>query len=66
MAFRTIPTGICASDEHDDAVVELRRVQDEYALMAAYYIERAKNPKAAKTQMEFVDMLKANRPKVMP
>jgi uncharacterized Ntn-hydrolase superfamily protein len=53
-------------DMHDDAVVELRRVHEEYQLMAAYYIERAKNPQAAKTQMEFVDMLKANRPKVMP
>jgi uncharacterized Ntn-hydrolase superfamily protein len=53
-------------DANDKAVEELRRVHEEFELYAGYYNERAKNPRNAKTQMEFADMVAANRPKEMP
>jgi uncharacterized Ntn-hydrolase superfamily protein len=53
-------------DAHDNAVEELRRVHEEFMLYAAYYNERAKSPRNAKTQMEFADMVAADRPKAMP
>ena len=53
-------------DAHDNAVEELRRVHEEFMLYADYYNERAKSPRNAKTQMEFADMVAADRPKVMP
>jgi uncharacterized Ntn-hydrolase superfamily protein len=53
-------------DAHDKAVEELRRVHEEFKLFVGYYIERAKSPRNAKTQMEFADMVAADRPKEMP
>jgi uncharacterized Ntn-hydrolase superfamily protein len=53
-------------DAHDTAVEELRRVHEEFKLYAGYYIERAQSPRKAKTQMEFADMVAADRPKAMP
>jgi uncharacterized Ntn-hydrolase superfamily protein len=53
-------------DAHDQAVEELRRVHEEFKLYAGYYIERAKSPRNAKTQMEFADMVAADRPKEKP
>jgi uncharacterized Ntn-hydrolase superfamily protein len=53
-------------DVHDVAVAELRRVHNEYAPHAAYYIERGRNPHNAVPAMEFSDMLHAHRPESMP
>jgi uncharacterized Ntn-hydrolase superfamily protein len=53
-------------DAHDTAIEELRRVHEEFKLYAGYYIERAQSPRNAKTQMEFADMVAADRPKEMP
>jgi uncharacterized Ntn-hydrolase superfamily protein len=53
-------------DAHDEAVKELRRVHQEFKLYADYYVERARSPRNAKTQMEFADMVAADQPKEMP
>jgi len=53
-------------DAHDVAVKELRRVHEEFKLYADYYVERARSPRNAKTQMEFADMVAADQPKEMP
>jgi uncharacterized Ntn-hydrolase superfamily protein len=53
-------------DAHDEAVKELRRVHEEFKLYADYYVERARSPRNAKTQMEFADMVVADQPKEMP
>jgi uncharacterized Ntn-hydrolase superfamily protein len=53
-------------DRDDDAVDALRRTHEEYKLFAAYYIERARNPREAVPQMEFRDMLAANRMRKAP
>jgi uncharacterized Ntn-hydrolase superfamily protein len=53
-------------DAHGEAVKELRRVHEEFKLYADYYVERARSPRNAKTQMEFADMVAADRPKEMP
>jgi len=44
-------------DMHEQPIVELRRLYDEYQPFGAYYDERAKNPRAALPQREFADML---------
>jgi uncharacterized Ntn-hydrolase superfamily protein len=53
-------------DAHDEAVDELRRVHKEFKLYADYYVERARSPRNAKTQMEFADMVAGDQPKEMP
>ena len=53
-------------DAHDEALKELRRVHEEFKLYADYYVERARSPRNAKTQMEFADMVAADQPKEMP
>jgi uncharacterized Ntn-hydrolase superfamily protein len=53
-------------DAHGEAVKELRRVHEEFKLYADYYVERARSPRNAKTQMEFADMVAADQPKEMP
>jgi uncharacterized Ntn-hydrolase superfamily protein len=46
-------------DMHSEAVGELRRVHEEYKPNAAYYVQRALNPRNAIPAMEFADMLAA-------
>lgn len=53
-------------DWHEEPVAELRRLFDEYQPFAAYYVERAKNPRQAITQREFADMLYARKGKEAP
>jgi uncharacterized Ntn-hydrolase superfamily protein len=53
-------------DWHDEPVGELRRLFDEYQPFAAYYVERAKNPRQALPQKEFADMLYARKAKEAP
>lgn len=50
-------------DLHDEPIGELRRLYDEYQPFAAYYVERAKNPRNALPQREFADMLNARKAK---
>lgn len=44
-------------DLHDDAVVELRRVLEEFKRYEVFYRERGRNPREAITQDEFVARL---------
>jgi len=50
-------------DLHDEPIAALRRLYDEYQPFAAYYLERARNPRNALPQREFADMLNARRTK---
>jgi uncharacterized Ntn-hydrolase superfamily protein len=53
-------------DRDDNAIDKLRKTHEEFKLFAAYYIERARNPRDAIPQMEFRGMLAANRSKETP
>lgn len=44
-------------DLHDDAVVELRRILEEFKLYETFYRERGRNPRAAIPQDQFVAKL---------
>ncbi|MFZ5781690.1 MAG: DUF1028 domain-containing protein [Pseudomonadota bacterium] len=48
-------------DLHDDAVVELRRVLEEFKLYEAFYRDRGRDPSTAMTQDEFVARLERER-----
>jgi len=44
-------------DLHDDAVIELRRVLEEFKRYEVFYRERGRKPREAITQDEFVARL---------
>jgi uncharacterized Ntn-hydrolase superfamily protein len=48
-------------DLHDEPIAELKRIYVDYKPHAAYYVERARNPRKAIPSMEFADMLKKSR-----
>jgi uncharacterized Ntn-hydrolase superfamily protein len=50
-------------DMHPGAIAELRRIYIDYMPSAAYYEERARNPRNAIPAMEFADMLKNQQAK---
>jgi uncharacterized Ntn-hydrolase superfamily protein len=50
-------------DMHPGAIAELRRIAIDYVPSAAYYEERARNPRNAIPAMEFADMLKTRQTK---
>ncbi len=47
-------------DLHDDAIVELRRVLEEFMLYEAFYRDRGRDSSTAMTQDEFVASLGGN------
>jgi uncharacterized Ntn-hydrolase superfamily protein len=48
-------------DLHDDAIVELRRILDEFKVYEDFYRSRGRDPSTAITQGEFVAQLNARR-----